>query len=65
MLTPEQLQTIKAVLFMRLMAERGGEWVLTFAEVEAIGQEFDGWSIHLQASENGMRLRVQSPKVPA
>ena len=47
------------------MAERGGEWVLTFAEVEQIGQEFDGWSIHLQASENGMRLRVQSPKVPA
>ena len=50
---------------MRLMAERGGEWALTFAEVEAIGEEYDGWRIFLEANIGGMRLRVQSPKVPA
>lgn len=64
-LTAHQLQTVKDVLLLRLILERGGQWALTFEEIEAIGKEFDGYSVMMNGNQEGVVLKVQSPQVSA
>ena len=64
-MTQDELNTIKDVLLMQLIVERGGQWALTYEEVERIGKEFDGYAVMLLGSPQGIVLKVHSPKVTA
>jgi hypothetical protein len=62
MLDPHHLEVVKDNLLLKFLVERGGQLTMSYEEMQAVAQEYDGYAVHLLCEEQTFTVTVHSPE---
>ena len=62
MIDPVHLAVVKDHLVLKYLLEHGGQLTMRYDELRAVGEEYDGYAVHLEAGPETFTLTVHSPE---